>query len=91
MNKENKIQRLQEVLNDYEQFLRNYNKVNVELIIGDFNKEFVKISYYGVKSDKVYQAYNVEIPIEDLDITIKRYREKVNYWKNKQNNLVDSN
>lgn len=91
MNKENKIQRLQEVLNDYEQFLRNYNRVSVELIIGDFNKEFVKISYYGVKSDKVYQAYNVEIPIEDLDITIKRYREKVNYWKNKQNNLVDSN
>lgn len=91
MTKESKIQRLQEVLNEYEPFLRNYNKINVELIIGDFDKEFVKISYYGVKFDKAYQAYNVEIPIEDLDITIKRYKEKVDYWKNKQNNLVDSN
>ena len=83
MNKEDKIQKLQEVLNEYEPFLRNYNRINVDLIIGDFDKEFIKISYYGVKSDKVYQAYNVEIPIEDLDITIKRYKEKVNYWKNK--------
>lgn len=83
MNKEDKIQRLQEVLNEYEPFLRNYNKINVELLIGGFDKEFVKISYYDVKNNKAYQAYNVEIPIEDLDITIKRYQEKVYYWKNK--------
>lgn len=83
MNKESKIQRLQEVLNEYEPFLRNYNKINVESLIGDFDKEFIKISYYDVKNNKAYQAYNVEIPIEDLDITIKRYQEKVYYWKNK--------
>ena len=109
MDKETKLQRLQEVLNEYEPFLRNYNKIDVELgttanrlfyeQIGK-NKEGLpifkiaseiippievfKISYYGTKNDKAYQAYNVEIPIEDLDITIKRYKEKVNYWKNKE-------
>lgn len=83
MTKESKLQRLQEVLNEYEPFLRNYNKINVESLIGGFDKEFIKISYYDVKNNKAYQAYNVEIPIEDLDITIKRYQEKVYYWKNK--------
>ena len=84
MDKESKLQRLQEVLNEYEPFLRNYNKIDVELLKGEFDKEYFKISYYGTKNDKAYQAYNVEIPIEDLDITIKRYKEKVNYWKNKE-------
>jgi hypothetical protein len=84
MDKETKLQRLQEVLNEYEPFLRNYNKIDVELLKGEFDKEYFKISYYGTKNNKAYQAYNVEIPIEDLDITIKRYREKVNYWKNKE-------
>lgn len=108
MNKEEKITRLQEVLNEYEPLLRNYNKINIELkevntelVYEEIGKdgyglpimksktmsieprEIIMISYHGLKNKLAYQAYNVEIPIEDLDLTIKRYKEKVAYWKKK--------
>jgi hypothetical protein len=108
MEKKDKIKRLQEVLNEYKQYLRNYSKIKVELKktttrllcdkVGsdsygnDIFKsqtievpeyEVLKITYYGRKKNKAYHAYDVEVPIEDLELTIKKYKEKVNYWKNK--------
>lgn len=79
-----KFKHLQQILNEYSLYLKNYDY----MVATRINEDFFEVQYFKVVAevediDQPWNPYRKEIPMTDLDIIIQKYKTKVQYEKHK--------